>query len=1026
MENLLVISKEKKLNIFQKIRLNIFKKNIYKPNFDIVKYENAPAYIKRDEIVIRNLISVIKDKMDYLEEKNAEKEQSLLLKIPEDKLFECIQNSELELFDLPLDTQLKFVKRDKYILRLRNEKIKFVNQAMEKGKYEFLGEYPEIQESIIQNMQKLEVLDEKLPKIVDYLENPIPYIKENPNLIKNLSEEKQIKLFYNNKEYLKYISEDIQLNYIREHNEYAKYASDKVAEEFIKLNKENLNKTNLEFQLKVVQKYPNSYKYISREAEKEIWSNGRNEEAVKAALELLKKDIRYSKKFAEYKFDAIEKTGEHLGGKEQNKYYSELMEYLKNANLEDTRKFFLHSKLLGTKGKILKSNIVMHGMIDSELVIPGIEDYSEEQKKIVQNLKLEQIKELINVDSNYILPYLMNDEKNLALTTKGRELSQKKCRELFAKIYGEEKLTKLDECINIIYNRSNIERRYENTNRIDKKLYEERLKIENVFINEFKILFNKNIIENSSIDEIKEYFAKVEKDEDSQKEFYKLIKNAYGTKAVEILEARPELNVHTINSLEVFDERIINNFGEAFVHDLISYNIRDNQEFLDIIKNEEKLETFKTYYETLTKIMGNNVETMQRAISEYNYFDELLQNVKNIELTEEQYGNLASVLCSRDNQFEINTIEDLQNYNEISNKLIERKLEETVKLKNKSIEKAHEYANAKYEEAKIDQNWKENISRIICGDILGLRIDDPAIRDYNDDLYDITELYDISLENKENYSKEENEMMECLKFIKNEKDSNKLMILAQNLLKEKDIKNPVIMHKTVEKLKENQTELFNKSLLTVEKMEKLCEEEKNNENPKITKEITEDGLVKYILKGVDFKITMHDSHGILLEKLIKGEMQIGNPYICARLITNKNIILDIDGMHFYCYSSIKSPGGIVAYNGIDANTDHLSKRTRGEGGKKEKIMNFAPIEQGKINEIAQFRRHRKHEEISNKNRGGKFLPDFIVNPSEEDIKVMKEYNIPILEIDSEVYKKLAEQKEQKKIKEKSKSKDEGR
>ena len=78
--------------------------------------------------------------------------------------------------------------------------------------------------------------------------------------------------------------------------------------------------------------------------------------------------------------------------------------------------------------------------------------------------------------------------------------------------------------------------------------------------------------------------------------------------------------------------------------------------------------------------MGNNVETMQRAISEYIYFDELMPKYKNVELTDEQYSNLASVLCSRDNQFDINTLQQLQDYDKISNEYIQKKIEQEMKL----------------------------------------------------------------------------------------------------------------------------------------------------------------------------------------------------------------------------------------------------------------------------------------------------------------------------------------------------------
>lgn len=1012
MQNLPVIAKEKNLNIFQKIRLGLFKKKINKPKFDINKYENVPEYIKKDDEIINKLIMIIKDKKNYSEqatpEEIAKMQERDLLKIPEDKLIEYFQY-HIGILDFPIDIQIEFAKKEPNVINLKIDKINIINEAMKRRKYEFITIYPEVQKDVIDTIREEGILEEELPNIINYLNDPMPYIAENPNLIGYLDEQKQMKIFYNNKENLKYVSANIQLDYIKEHSEYAKYASDKVAEEFVKINKKNLAKTNLDFQLRVVQKYPNSYKYISKEAEKEIWSNPESKEAAKTAVKLLQKDIRYSKKFAEYGFNAISKSG---GEDFCTQYYSELMEYLKNSDLMDTRKFFLHSKLLSSKGNLLSSKEIIHGMDGSEYTRPGIEDYNDEQKKIIQNLNLEQIKELISIDNNYILPYLMTKENKvdyLSLSDSERIISEAKCKELFASIYGWEKLTELNDCINIIYNRSSIKKEHDHSHHNGWYYYRERLDTENLFINEFKILFNRDIVENSSIEEIKEYFRKVEKEEDSQKEFYKLMQNAYGDKAVKILKSRPKLNVHTINSLETFDERIIDNFGEAFVHDLISYNIRDFQEFLDVVKDDKKLETFKIYYETLTKIMGNNVETMQRAISEYIYFDELMKNVEDVELTDEQYSNLASVLCSRDNQFNINTLQQLQNYDEISNEYIQKKIEQENETLKTKLERS---GNTESQITLIQNAHKENISNIIKGDILGLRIDGSEVRDYGDILEDITNLYDISLENEEEYSEDEEKMMECLYFISQETDTNKLIQLANNLLAEKDIKNPVVMHRTVQKLKEHQTELFNSTLLTVEQMEELCESEKNNENPKITKEITEDRLEKYTLKGIDFKIIIHNSFGLPLEEVINSEMQIGNPYICARLITNKNITHFENKDKHCCYSSIKSAGAIVSYDSGDAGTDHLAKRVRGMGGHKDKIN--SKIDNTWSNEIAQYRRYRDHKDISNENRGGKFLPDFIMNPSSEEIEIMKKYNIPILEIDREKYRELEEREKKEK------------
>lgn len=171
--------------------------------------------------------------------------------------------------------------------------------------------------------------------------------------------------------------------------------------------------------------------------------------------------------------------------------------------------------------------------------------------------------------------------------------------------------------------------------------------VEEIPMNQFKIIFNKNIIENNSIETINKYFEKYRLGQDNSEELKVLLEKAYGPHAREILEARSELDVHSLNSLEVFDRRIMENFGEAFVHDLISYNIRDFSGFLEVIKDENKLLNFKTYYKVLTNIMGNNVETMQKAFSEFIYNEELLENVNDVELTDKQYSNLISVLCSK-------------------------------------------------------------------------------------------------------------------------------------------------------------------------------------------------------------------------------------------------------------------------------------------------------------------------------------------------------------------------------------------
>ena len=50
---------------------------------------------------------------------------------------------------------------------------------------------------------------------------------------------------------------------------------------------------------------------------------------------------------------------------------------------------------------------------------------------------------------------------------------------------------KLNECINIIYNRSNIKKKHNYSTAENLNAFRERMDTENIFINEFKILFNR-------------------------------------------------------------------------------------------------------------------------------------------------------------------------------------------------------------------------------------------------------------------------------------------------------------------------------------------------------------------------------------------------------------------------------------------------------------------------------------------------------------------------------------------------------
>lgn len=70
-------------------------------------------------------------------------------------------------------------------------------------------------------------------------------------------------------------------------------------------------------------------------------------------------------------------------------------------------------------------------------------------------------------------------------------------------------------------------------------------------------------------------------------------------------------------------------------------------------------EIFKNYYDILSGVFGENVESMQKAISEFSYCKDLLLNVKDKDLTNIQVLNLLNVLSSDRNNFNIQTLEQI-------------------------------------------------------------------------------------------------------------------------------------------------------------------------------------------------------------------------------------------------------------------------------------------------------------------------------------------------------------------------------
>lgn len=993
MDNLPVIAKDKKLNIFQRIRLEIFKRR----KFTIDRYINAPEFIKEDDTLIDYFYASIYGKEDFSQN---------ILQIPDSKLEELLINRRINLKAFSKDKQVEFVKKyPELIPNDTQEAFILIDKIIQNKEYSVISLFSKHQSEYLNYLKEKGTLNENLPNILKHLHKDIidVLISKKGDLISYLDQDQQVKYVEKDIKYLKFTDEKVQSKFIEQNEEYIKFVSQDMQNRLVQDDINNFKKTSIEFQLKMLAYKPKLYDYSSTEVQEKIWNTFDYELVNNARRNLLIQDITKSKLL-----------NWNLGEKNYK-----VLDKVENEDIETIKTFFLHSKLISAKGKLIPNHLVLHG--GQNPYTRGQDDYAVAQIDTIKRLSFEQIEELIKIDSNYVLPYLLGKEKyvdgfgiiHYALDEEDIRNSKIKCEKLFTDLYGKDKFKVYEKCINAIYQLQEKENtRLKETHPIlaSTKIsatttedFEKLKEMDNIPLNHFKILFNQDIINNNPEEIIKQYFNKMSLGQDNSEEFRTMIENAYGSRAREILESRPELNVHNINSLEVFDSRIIDNFGEAFVHDAISYNLRDFSGFLDIIKDENKLEFFKTYYNVLTSVMGHNVETIQKAISEYIYNEEILENIKEIELTDKQYDNLLSVLCSPNNKYNIKTLQELQNFDEIANKKIREELisaqsaEEIKKIISEGILGLDYEVQSSYDLSEEDKSLL-NKQRIM--------------RNYGDTIQEIVTLYNISSEMKQEsiYSEEELKILQVIDFVVNETNPIKLKQLAEELMSQRGIKNPIIIHDSINKVKEQQLELFNESLLSSDSMENLVKREEGKDNPLITKTIV-DGITKYSLEGIEFKILIHDTGNIKNTRQYEG--QLGNNAICCRLITHKNIggILG-----HYGFTNVDKTGGILTYTDGDGGTSHLPKevRTTKKASKKigEELNNSG-------NEVAIYRRYRNHDDISNENSGGRRIQDVYIIYEDEDVseyseefkQYLRENNIPVVYINQEKYEELQKKQE---------------
>lgn len=965
-----------KLNIWQKIKIRFF---LWRKH-SFIDYEYAPEYIKKDEKVKRKIfkdidltnqrtiekcIPVFKENKNFFNE-DARK------KIIELAIEEKSDYSILEY--LSFDEQYKIITEEKnsYILE---SMLKYINidvvERLINEKFS-IGYNPW--------MNKFE------PSFIRYCDNNVQLelISKNKDWIRLSSVEVRAEHLQNHEEDIElvdsqaiYVFLEKNIEFLSNHTKYVKNASKDTQLLFASENKENLKYIDEKYQIELIEKHPSAFEYANEQVKEILFDSSECKfkygiEPFNVINNLIDSSIKYFKYIG---------YGQNKDEDIVNEYLKSLQQNIQNLESKKMIDIFVKSGILSAKGNLRsRASSYFTGYGEGKYSY-GLDIYSFEQRNTIQKLNIEQISELIKIDSNYIMPYVIDSQNGNSINKESMEVYKDRCKRVFIQLYGEEKFKEIEECIDIVFKKQ-IEYQ-ENSN--DTDLDGHAIKQFKIPIESLKLLFNEKIVSSNSSNLIKEYYLNLFNETEGKEEFKQIIQNSYGDKAVEILNSRKELDVYGINSLEIFDERVLNNFSEEFVHDLISYNIRDFSAFLNIIKNEDELIIFKKYYGILSQVLGKNVVTMQKAISEFYYNKELLENINDKELTEKEQMNLISVLCGEKNQFDIRNIEQLDDFDEMANANLQQKITSGIDIK-----------------------------KVLFKNIFGIS---------EEEAFEINSLFGLDIVSGI-MDEEEIEIVKCLKTILEENNESKLKKLAELLVKQTGIRNPIALHSAISKIKAHNIEFLKARMLTKERLDQICIDKQ--ESGEIKKDNI-DGIDIYYFEGLKLKeiglgFITHASYNANGRDFMEYEGQAGLSTVSARLCMDEQSLLNNKNPNCdpnLIFAEVQEED-LVAFQESDAGVLHAPKLVKSRSTAGNSRIGMPHEFDNGYNELAFYRRTRNHNKRNQERKDGRIKPSYILVFNDNDkeasisdvpkskLEYAKKYNIPIIVYKTERYKEKTE------------------
>ncbi len=701
-------------------------------------------------------------------------------------------NSNLSMFNYASDEAKKQI-----ILKWINENKFFMNSFVVKFTEKEYNEYLSLYFQRPDDVAKLYMDD--LKKVITILEKND--FKETINLINKIKDkltEKQWEYIIPvNPAFIEYAPMNIQNKY-SDDEKYARYIIGTAKKAYIEkqLNKINsdlslLKDMEIDIQKEYIIKYPSMINYIDEEI----------------LVNLLKYDINLIKYVNIPSLKSIDDKS--------HKFIYGILDNIQNKSTSEIINIFIDKGVLNAKGKLYrydnKSNNLSY-------------QYSKKIISIIKSLPLQTINELIKVDINYVLAYIVplyNDSIDRVTKDKIIIDCNSRCLNLFKLYYGSDEI-------------------YTNYYKIINKIFNEYLSnLENYnYFNDFecifdllKILFNKNIILNNDYKKVSMYIGvnlKYKNDQMTDSHDFKiktlneLLTNAYHT------TINNDSDLYEISSLELFDKRF-SFISDNILKEFNKSNHTNISTLLYIVKNDNTRNLFINYYNILKNIYSDTKEVLYKSIENFTYNKELLMSCLNKKLNPKELENFISVLSSFNNPLNVSDIESLNSY-EID--YLKQFLIELSNIKDSTIYKniLCKYLFNRGYDSKGNSGWLEitTIKQII-------------------DVYDSSILKDFKIDGKNVFSKNE---LSYLTFISKlfSYDDEVLFSFVDKMLNKKIKRNTVVIGSFFEKLKKYKREIINSSLVTLSELDDLS----SNAEFVTLKEI--DGVKVYTVYNNDFKV----------------------------------------------------------------------------------------------------------------------------------------------------------------------------